>query len=188
MPAAKTIALISAAAATTALADPLPGWQAELSTKVHGVSGTVTIVDEDTIRVDDFFFDGGGIDVRFYLGEDTTRQAFIDGFAVGPQLVRPTPYTGETIVMDLPAGRTVDGNFGVSVWCVDVAVDFGSGLFMPPSCAADCDGDGELTFFDFLCFQNQFGAGDPAADCDGDGSLTFFDFLCFQNAFAAGCP
>ncbi|MFG0283067.1 MAG: right-handed parallel beta-helix repeat-containing protein, partial [Phycisphaerales bacterium JB039] len=35
---------------------------------------------------------------------------------------------------------------------------------------ADCDGDGELTFFDFLCFQNLFAAGDPGADCDGDGS------------------
>jgi len=26
------------------------------------------------------------------------------------------------------------------------------------------------------------------ADCDGNGVLDFFDFLCFQNAFAAGCP
>ena len=25
-------------------------------------------------------------------------------------------------------------------------------------------------------------------DCDGSGDLDFFDFLCFQNAFAAGCP
>ncbi|MFG0285844.1 MAG: GC-type dockerin domain-anchored protein [Phycisphaerales bacterium JB039] len=56
------------------------------------------------------------------------------------------------------------------------------------ACYADCDGDGELTFFDFLCFQNLFAAGDPGADCDADGSLTFFDFLCFQNEFAAGCP
>lgn len=55
-------------------------------------------------------------------------------------------------------------------------------------CAADCDGDGELSFFDFLCFQNLFAAGDPEADCDGDGGLSFFDFLCFQDAFAAGCP
>ncbi|MFG0286269.1 MAG: laminin B domain-containing protein [Phycisphaerales bacterium JB039] len=26
------------------------------------------------------------------------------------------------------------------------------------------------------------------ADCDGTGTLDFFDFLCFQNAFGAGCP
>jgi hypothetical protein len=55
------------------------------------------------------------------------------------------------------------------------------------SCPADCDHSGELTFFDFLCFQNLFTAMDPGADCDRDSELTFFDFLCFQNAFAAGC-
>jgi hypothetical protein len=56
------------------------------------------------------------------------------------------------------------------------------------ACTADCDGSGGLDFFDFLCFQNRFAAGDPAADCDGSGQLDFFDFLCFQNDFAAGCP
>jgi hypothetical protein len=55
-------------------------------------------------------------------------------------------------------------------------------------CYPDCDGSGDLTFFDFLCFQNLFAALDPGADCDGDAEFTFFDFLCFQNAFAAGCP
>ncbi|OAB62981.1 hypothetical protein AY599_15005 [Leptolyngbya valderiana BDU 20041] len=54
-------------------------------------------------------------------------------------------------------------------------------------CYADFDGDGSLTIFDFLAFQNAFDGGDPAADCDEDGILTLFDFLCFQNAFDAGC-
>ena len=55
------------------------------------------------------------------------------------------------------------------------------------TCPADLDGDGELTIFDFLAFQNLFDAGDPGADLDGDGSLTIFDFLAFQNLFDAGC-
>ncbi|MEQ8845705.1 MAG: S8 family serine peptidase [Phycisphaerales bacterium] len=55
------------------------------------------------------------------------------------------------------------------------------------SCAADFDGDGSLTLFDFLAFQSAFGAGDARADFDGDGSLTLFDFLAFQSAFDAGC-
>jgi len=54
-------------------------------------------------------------------------------------------------------------------------------------CRADFDGDGELTIFDFLAFQNAFDAGDLTADFDGDGELTIFDFLAFQNAFDAGC-
>ena len=58
----------------------------------------------------------------------------------------------------------------------------------PASCRADLDGDGSLTIFDFLAYQNAFDAGDPRADFDGDGQLTIFDFLAFQNAFDAGCP
>ncbi|UYV14152.1 MAG: PQQ-dependent sugar dehydrogenase [Phycisphaera sp.] len=64
----------------------------------------------------------------------------------------------------------------------------GDGIPDSCQCLADLDGDGELTLFDFLEFQNLFDAGDPAADFDGDGSLTLFDFLAFQNAFVAGCP
>ncbi|MEO1007783.1 MAG: GC-type dockerin domain-anchored protein [Planctomycetota bacterium] len=55
-------------------------------------------------------------------------------------------------------------------------------------CRADIDGDGDLTVFDFLAFQNLFNAGDLAADFDGDGALTIFDFLMFQSEFDAGCP
>jgi hypothetical protein len=61
------------------------------------------------------------------------------------------------------------------------------GLLVDP-CPADLDGDGTLTLFDFLAFQNLFDTGDPLADFDGDGALTLFDFLAFQNAFDAGCP
>ena len=55
------------------------------------------------------------------------------------------------------------------------------------TCRPDIDGDGQLTIFDFLEFQNAFAAQDPIADFDGDGQFTLFDFLEFQNAFAAGC-
>lgn len=78
--------------------------------------------------------------------------------------------TLETIVLDLMADLTLAARGEAS-----------------SACPADCDGDGSLSLFDFLCFQNLFAAGDPGADCDGDGSLSLFDFLCFQNAFAAGC-
>jgi len=60
--------------------------------------------------------------------------------------------------------------------------------FLCGSCPADLDGDGELSVFDFLAFQNLFLAGDLAADFDGDGELTLFDFIAFQDAFDAGCP
>jgi hypothetical protein len=64
----------------------------------------------------------------------------------------------------------------------------GGAAYGQADCPADLDGDGALTIFDFLEFQNLFSAGDPAADFDGDGALTLFDFLEFQNQFGMGCP
>ena len=72
---------------------------------------------------------------------------------------------------------------GAFVMMDAMELNLGSGA----ECYADCDGDGQLTIFDFLCFQNAFASGDAYADCDGDGAFTIFDFLCFQNAFAEGC-
>jgi len=92
--------------------------------------------------------------------------------------------------------------FGLHVWDSDLYVGGSFTLVGDPAvevagiirrtgcagdCAADFDGDGELTIFDFLAFQNAFDAGEPRADFDGDGELTIFDFLAFQNAFDLGC-
>ncbi|UYV11356.1 MAG: PQQ-binding-like beta-propeller repeat protein [Phycisphaera sp.] len=84
---------------------------------------------------------------------------------------------------DLGGGSpAIAQGIAVSMWG-DHVVAFA----LDPTCFADFDGDGSLTIFDFLAFQNAFDAGDLAADCDGDGTPTIFDFLCFQNAFDAGC-
>ncbi|OAB56649.1 hypothetical protein AY599_24865 [Leptolyngbya valderiana BDU 20041] len=82
--------------------------------------------------------------------------------------------------------------FNFTIWSifpdnVAMEINFISIEIASDVCAADFDGDGELTLFDFLAFQNAFDAGEPAADFDGDGDLTLFDFLAFQNAFDAGC-
>jgi hypothetical protein len=61
-------------------------------------------------------------------------------------------------------------------------------LGLDGACRADLDGDGALTFFDFLEFQSLYAAGDLRADFSPDGILDFFDFLAFQDEFAAGCP
>ncbi|MEQ9096108.1 MAG: GC-type dockerin domain-anchored protein [Phycisphaerales bacterium] len=102
---------------------------------------------------------------------------------------------------DLPVYADVNGGYGDIRWSADSSriyfirdKDF-DGLNTiyyvdvdgSTPCRADIDGDGELTIFDFLGFQNLFDAGDLAADFDGDGSLSLFDFLAFQNEFDAGC-
>lgn len=107
------------------------GWQATLSTLAHDVEGTVTIVDEDTFRVDHFYFDGGGIIVYFYLAAADSKPAFTAGLETGPDLLG-TPYTGGSITIDLPSGTTFDGYNAISVWCVAANANFGSGTFIGP--------------------------------------------------------
>src|SRR5690606_4477519 len=69
-------------------------------------------------------------------------------------------------VADVPDNSVTEAGFDRFWILSDVAV-----------CRVDLDGDGELTFFDFLEFQTLFVAGDPKADFDGDGAFSFFDFL-----------
>ena len=144
-------------------------------------------------------------------GETTTlRVDFLDWTGDPASLVLAPP-TIESV-----GGPRIDvGEFtrlGSGVWAIELTANAGSpagfaqvritiaepGLrpvtLMPSpvlevtaGCFADFDGDGELTIFDFLAFQNAFAAGDLRADCDASGALDIFDFLCFQNAFAAGC-
>jgi hypothetical protein len=71
---------------------------------------------------------------------------------------------------------------GIRLFFDILEADFGA---VP--CYPDCDNNGVLDFFDFLCFQNAFLAQDPYADCDQNNVFDFFDFLCFQNEFLAGC-
>jgi mono/diheme cytochrome c family protein len=102
---------------------PLVGTTAELTGRFHGVRGTVTVVDDCSIRVDDFFFDGNGIDVRLYGASDLT---FANGFIMGEDLKNfPVGYENDTVVGTLPDDKTLDDLGAVSVWCVPVGVSFG---------------------------------------------------------------
>ena len=103
-------------------------------------------------------------------------------FAFSPALTVADNAQG-IIAADLDADGRVD--VGVGDIARPVVHVLSNGC--PIRCAADLDGDGELTIFDFLAFQNLFDAGDLRADFDGDAEFTLFDFLAFQNTFDAGC-
>lgn len=105
------------------------GWVASLTTNSHNVSGQATIVDDCTIRIDNFNYDGGGLpDVFVYAGLNGDYAA---GFAVSDNLYGMS-HTDETLTLTLPQIRTMDDLNGISVWCVQARVDFGSGMFAPP--------------------------------------------------------
>lgn len=119
-------------AALTVWGQPYPraGAKAVLSTFYHQVSGTATIVNANSIRVDHFYYDGGGPAVYFYLGTNRTASAFANGIYF-TNLLSGTVYTDATVTVTLPGALTLDGYNSLSVWCRDFAIDFGSGTFQP---------------------------------------------------------
>ena len=104
-------------------------------------------------------------------------------------------YDGQVLAEDLIWTENVSGLGALQIDVIDLFSESAAPAFVDDvklveaagSCRADLDGDGSLTIFDFLEFQNLFAGMDPRADFDGDGAFTIFDFLEFQNAFAAGC-
>ncbi len=109
--------------------DPKVGWRAELVEYYHGVAGTAEIVDDCTITVTDFNYDGTGIDVRFY---GATNGDWAGGFPLSDNLHKPGGYVNEALILTIPQGYALGDLDGLSVWCVDVSIDFGSGVFAPP--------------------------------------------------------
>lgn len=134
-----TLLLLSGCTAVSQQPPPEPdqtpqdrtGWTATLSTEAHGVSGRAVIVDEDTYRLEDFSYDGGGISVYAHLGEADSTAAFASGLQTGPQLLG-MPFSGGSLEIDLPAGETLDGYNAISIWCVAAGTSFGSGTFQDP--------------------------------------------------------
>jgi hypothetical protein len=146
------------------------------------------------LKVTDAFLSGDQFRVRVFQGGslvasfDTSRP--VDGDSIG------SDYDAAFASRRFSSGSTqlAPGRYRVEITVT--RSPFGSGgaalrLDRTPcpfgACRADFDGDGSLTIFDFLAFQNAFDTGSLCADFDGDGRLTIFDFLRFQNEFSAGC-
>jgi len=105
------------------------GWIADLEASFHNVGGRAEIVDDCTVVIHDFTYDGTGIDVRIYGG---VGGDYDNGYPMTDDLILSGGYDGVLLEAVLPEGRTLDDLEGLSVWCVDVGVDFGSGTFYPP--------------------------------------------------------
>lgn len=103
------------------------GQTGELRTLSHSVSGTATIVDDCTIEITNFNYDGGGIIVEVYAGIDEDYQPPV-GFAISENIFG-TRFENQTFTVQLPTNKTLDDLNGISIWCSDVGVSFGDSLF-----------------------------------------------------------
>jgi hypothetical protein len=105
------------------------GYSGTFNTLAHNVSGMATIVDDCTIKITEFSYDGGGPLVYFYAAIDHKYENN-EAFAIGSQLQGQSYNTAE-LSITLPDGKSLDDLTGLSVWCADFNADFGNVTFTP---------------------------------------------------------
>jgi hypothetical protein len=106
---------------------PKVGFAAALETHHHNVSGTVVAVDDCTLEIRDFTYDGGGVDVRL---TGARGEAYASGITLSDNMLGE-PADGETRSFSLPEGITLDDFDHLSIWCVLAAESFGDGQLKP---------------------------------------------------------
>jgi hypothetical protein len=114
--------------------DPRVGYIAELNGHVHGVSGTARIVDNCTIVIEHFYYDGIAVDARVV---GVVNNDFKNVIVLTGPIMRAEPYVDETLTVALPEGITLDD---VPVICIDCLAgndlfgegNFGEGAFHAP--------------------------------------------------------
>ncbi|XP_065354155.1 protein Skeletor, isoforms B/C isoform X2 [Calliphora vicina] len=102
----------------------------------HGIKGSIYAVDESTLFIKSFAYDGTGPDAFFWVGK--TPRPSPEGFIIP----YPEDYTGidppilkahnnTDIILRLPMGKRIKDIRWLSVWCRRFTVDFGE-VFIPP--------------------------------------------------------
>ena len=105
------------------------GWNGNFSTLAHNVSGKATIIDDCTIHISEFYYDGGGPEVYIYAANNH-NYGDTSAFAIS-QRINNNVYDNNSLTLTLPNGKSLDDFNGLSVWCVDFAANFGQLEFTP---------------------------------------------------------
>ena len=105
------------------------GYSGFFTTLAHNVAGKAEIIDNCTIKISQFSYDGGGPEVYFYGSIDHDYQGE-SAFGFSGKL-SGTVYNDGEIILSLPNGKTLDDLNGLSVWCVDFNANFGEVSFTP---------------------------------------------------------
>ncbi|XP_057663015.1 protein Skeletor, isoforms B/C isoform X1 [Diorhabda carinulata] len=103
----------------------------------HGIKGTAYAVDESTIFIKGFCYDGTGPDAFFWIGNSPrpSPEGIIipypeDYSGRDPPVLRA--YNNTDIILRLPMGKRIRDIRWLSVWCRRFTVDFGE-VFIPPN-------------------------------------------------------
>ncbi|XP_050698739.1 protein Skeletor, isoforms B/C-like [Eriocheir sinensis] len=128
-------ALVSARSSSSsgrAISEPYKGtYIGKLSTLEHKVTGHVYALDNITIYIEGFTYDGEAPDAFFFAGNNSPRPTS-RGFIIPDEQGRTQvlgPYQNRNIVLKFPVTkkgqRSLNDVKWVSVWCRKFAIDFG---------------------------------------------------------------
>ena len=102
---------------------PRVGTSAAFVTLFHGVSGTLHVLDDCTLEINDFIYDGLEPSVFFYAGLDRVYEG-PDVFYF-PFLLTEIQFNNDRLRLRIPDGKSLNDFDSLSVWCFDVRVNFG---------------------------------------------------------------
>ena len=105
----------------------LVGASAAFSMFFHDVAGNAEVLDDCTIEITNFFYDGLGPQVFFYAAKAQDYSG-PDAIILGERL-DGTVFTNDVIRLKLPEGTTLDDIDSISVWCAEVGINFGDVVF-----------------------------------------------------------
>ncbi|XP_075145632.1 protein Skeletor, isoforms B/C [Haematobia irritans] len=102
----------------------------------HGIKGSIYAVDESTLFIKSFAYDGTGPDAFFWVGKTPrpSPEGFIipypeDYVGIEPPILKA--HNNTDIILRLPMGKRIKDIRWLSVWCRRFTVDFGE-VFIPP--------------------------------------------------------
>ncbi len=124
---AQTLGVIVTQSTGCSSEHPAVGRVAEFATYFHDVSGTLTVIDDCTIEISKFNYDGRGPQVYFYAGQNR-RFSGPDAFVIGSRL-NGQQYADDTIRLTIDDEQSLDDFDSISVWCVDFQANFGDVFF-----------------------------------------------------------
>lgn len=105
------------------------GGVANLSTIAHAVSGRAEIINDCTLRLTNFNYDGGGLpDVYVYGAENGV---YTVGFRIGDNLFAQE-FHDDVLQLMIPNADALEALDGISIWCEGVSVSFGDATFTMP--------------------------------------------------------
>lgn len=106
---------------------PSVGKVSQFETFHHEVGGTLHVIDDCTLEIRNFRYDGLGPSVLFYAGRSRDYE---DGAVFNfPFRLNGNDFRNARLRLRLPDGQSLDDFDSLSVWCFDFRVNFGDVYF-----------------------------------------------------------